>query len=62
MSIVSLICVAFVVGFVIQMIMTVPLPVHPWVRSLISGILFLALLFWILGQLGINTGIHMRIL
>lgn len=45
---------------VIWLIQTAPLPIHPWIRNIISFILFFALLIYLLGSFGIETGIRTR--
>lgn len=61
MSIVSIIVALLVVGFVCWLISTAPIPIHPWIKSVIIGVLFLAVLIWILNSMGLNTGINLRL-
>ncbi len=56
MSIVGIILTLLVIGFVAWLLTTVPIPVHPWVKTAIIGILLFFVLVWILNQFGIDTG------
>ncbi len=60
MSIVTLLIVLLIVGFVLYMLQTAPLPINPWVKSLITGILIIVLMIWLLQSFGIATGFHLR--
>lgn len=60
MNIVSLLVALIIIGFVCWMLYSVPIPMSPWVRSLIGGILFIVVLIWVLNSFGFNTGINLR--
>lgn len=61
MSIVSIVLVLLFVGFILWMLTTAPIPIHPWIRTLIFGLVFFAVLIWILNALGIHTGIPLHL-
>ncbi len=61
MGIIPLIIILLVVGFVIYLIQTVPVPIHPWIRKAIIGVIFLFLVIYLLQSFGINTGLHLRL-
>lgn len=61
MSIITLILVLLIVGFLIYMLQTLPLPVHPWVKTLVIGIVVICLVIWLLNAFGINTGIPLKL-
>lgn len=61
MSIISLVLVLLVFGFIAYMLTTVPIPIHPWIKTLILGILVFALVIYLLGVFGVNTGFHMHL-
>lgn len=61
MSVLSLVIVLCIIGFVIYMLMTAPIPIHPWIRTMIIGIICIALILWVMAEFGLNTGIHMRL-
>jgi hypothetical protein len=60
MSIVTLLVVLLIAGFILYMLMTAPIPIHPWVRSLITGILIITLVIWLLQGFGLDTGFRLR--
>lgn len=60
MSIVSLLITLIIIGFVIYMIQTLPIPISPWFKNLIMGVIGIVALIWVLGLFGIDTG-HLRI-
>lgn len=61
MNIISIIVALLIVGFVCWLVTTAPIPVHPWVKSVIVGVIFLTVLIWILNGLGLNTGLTLRL-
>lgn len=61
MSIVSLILVLLFIGFLIYLIQTAPIPVHPWIKTVIMGLIFFAALIYVLNVLGVHTGIPVRL-
>ena len=61
MPIVTVILVLLFVGFVLYMLTSAPIPIHPWIRTLIIGLVCFALILWILSIMGVSTGMHMRL-
>lgn len=61
MSIVSLVITLLIVGFVLYIIQTAPIPIHPWFKNIIMGLLFIGALIWLLQGFGIDTGMHFRV-
>lgn len=61
MSIVSIVLVLLVVGFLFWMIQTAPIPIHPWIKMVIMGVIALGLLIWMLQVLGFHTGVPLRL-
>jgi hypothetical protein len=61
MSIISLILVLLLVGFLIWIVQTAPIPIHPWIKMVIMGVMFFLLLIWILNAFGVSTGIPLRL-
>jgi succinate dehydrogenase hydrophobic anchor subunit len=61
MAIGGIIVVLLIVGFLIYMLTTVPIPINPWIKNLIVGIIFICLVIWLLNLAGIATGIHLRL-
>jgi hypothetical protein len=61
MSIISIVLILLVLGFVIWLVQTAPIPIHPWIKSVIMGVIFIAVLIWILNSLGLNTGVNLRL-
>ena len=61
MSIVSIIIALIIVGFICWLVTTAPIPIHPWIKSVIIGVMFIAVLIWIMNGLGVNTGINLRL-
>ncbi len=61
MAIGSLIIVLLIVGFLVYMLTTVPIPIHPWFRNLILGVIFIVLVIWLMNLAGISTGINLRL-
>ena len=60
MAIGPIIIALLIVGFLIYMVTTVPIPINPWVKNLIIGIIFIGLVIWLLNMFGISTGgIHL---
>lgn len=57
MSLVTLVLVLLIVGFLVYMLFTAPIPIHPWFKNLIVGIVFIALVIWLLQLLGVHTGL-----
>lgn len=60
-SIISLLVALLIVGFVIFVVQTAPIPVSPWVRNIINGVIVIGLLIWLLNAFGLNTGVHLRL-
>ena len=63
MPIVTIILVLLFVGFLLWVVKTAPLPIDPWFKTLIAGVIVFAFLLWFLGTvLGIDTGLgHFRL-
>lgn len=61
MSIGPIIVALLIVGFLIYMITSVPIPINPWIKNLIVGIIFIALVIWLLNTFGVSTGLHLRV-
>jgi hypothetical protein len=61
MSIIGIIVLLLIVGFLFWIVSTVPIPVHPWVKTVILGLISLFLLIWVLNLLGLNTGINVHL-
>lgn len=60
MSVITIILVLLFVGFILWMLTTAPIPIHPWIKTLIIGLVCFALLIWILSALGVHTGINLH--
>ena len=61
MPIVTIILVLLFVGFIMWLIQTAPIPIHPWVKMVIMGFIAFAVLIFILNMIGVHTGIPLRI-
>jgi hypothetical protein len=61
MPIISLILVLLFIGFLIYLIQSAPIPVHPWIKTVIMGIIFFAALVYVLNALGVHTGMPVRL-
>lgn len=61
MAIGSLIVALLIVGFIIYMLTTAPIPIHPWIKNLIVGIIFIALVIYLMNVFGIATGLSLRL-
>jgi hypothetical protein len=61
MSIVGIVLVLLFVGFIFWIIQTAPIPIHPWIKMVIMGVIAFALLIWLLNVLGVHTGIAVRL-
>ena len=61
MSVVTIVLVLLAVGFVMYIIQTAPIPVHPWIKTIILGVIGFALLIFVLNLLGVHTGINLRL-
>lgn len=59
---IQLILVLLFIGFVVWLIQTAPIPVHPWIKTVVIGLIFFCVLIWILNQLGVHTGFDHRLL
>lgn len=57
MSIIGIVLVLLAIGFVLWIIQTAPIPIHPWIKTVIMGVVIFAVLIWILNLLGVHTGI-----
>ncbi len=61
MSIVGIVLVLLVIGFILWMLQTAPIPIHPWIKTLIIGIIVFAVIVWMLELAGVHTGIPLRL-
>ncbi len=61
MPIVTVILILIVVGFVMYLIQTAPIPIHPWFKMLIMGVMGIFALIFVLNLLGIHTGVPLRL-
>ncbi len=61
MSIVTIILTLLVIGFVIYIIQTAPIPIHPWFKMIIMGVIGICALIFVLNLLGVHTGIPLRL-
>lgn len=61
MPIIPLIIALFVIGFGVYMLYTFPIPIHPWFKNFIIGVVLICLLIWGLQMLGFKTGFHIKL-
>ena len=61
MPIVPIIVALLIVGFLIWVIQTVPIPIPQWVKQIIIGVIVLGLIIWLLQLFGLDTGLHWRV-
>lgn len=61
MSIAGLLVLLLVFGFIAYMLMTAPIPIQPWFKSAIVGILVIAMIIYLLNAFGVDTGIPLRL-
>lgn len=59
MSLISLLVVLVVAGFVSWLVLQVPMP-QPF-KNIILGVICLFLVLWVLQQLGLLSGMHLRL-
>lgn len=59
---ISILVVLLIVGFLCWAIQSAPLPLNPWFRNVITGVVILFLIIYLLNSFGFNTGIglHLR--
>ena len=55
MPIVTIVLVLCVLGFVAYLLQTAPLPISPWWKNLIVGVICFATILWLLNHLGVYT-------
>ncbi len=60
MSIITIILVLAFVGFIVYMLQTAPIPINPWFKMLIVGVICFAVIIWLLGLAGFHTGIPLH--
>ena len=56
MPVITIVIVLLVVGFLMYVIQTAPIPVHPWVKTVILGVIGFFLLIFVLNLFGVHTG------
>jgi hypothetical protein len=61
MSIIGLVIALLVIGFIIYIIQTAPIPINPWFKNIIVGVLVIGALIWLLQGFGVDTGLHFRV-
>ncbi len=61
MSIISLIIALLILGFVVYIIQTAPIPINPWFKNIILGVIIIGVLIWLLQGFGFDTGLHFRV-
>ena len=61
MSLITLVLVLLAVGFLIYIVQTAPIPIHPWFKMIIAGVIFFAALIFVLNLLGVHTGVRFRL-
>ncbi len=61
MSIISICLVLLLVGFVVYMVTSAPIPIDPWFKRLIVGVICFGVLIWLLNVVGIGTGLNLRL-
>lgn len=61
MSLIGLVVILLIAGFVIYIIQTAPIPINPWIKNVIVGILIIGVLIWLLQVFGFDTGLHFRV-
>lgn len=61
MSIISIVLVLIVLGFALWVIQSAPIPINPWIKTVIMGVIVIAVLIWVLNLLGFHTGIPVRL-
>ncbi len=61
MSIVGIVLVLLVVGFVLWVVQTAPLPINSWIRTVIMGVIVLGAMVWLLNALGVHTGVNLHL-
>lgn len=60
MNIFSLILAIVIIGFAVSLITTLPIPMHPWFKTLIAGVILIGALVWLFNGLGHHTGAYLR--
>ncbi len=61
MSIIGIVLVLLFVGFLFWVIQSAPIPIHPWFKMIIMGVIAFAVLIWVLNLLGVHTGIPLHL-
>ncbi len=59
MSLISLIVSIAIAGFLVYLALQIPLP--QVFKNVIIGLVTLFLVLWVLQELGVNTGFHLRL-
>lgn len=60
MSLISLLLAVVVIGFICWVIQSAPIPMNPWFKNVLVGIIAIAALFWLMGAFGFSTGVRLR--
>ncbi len=61
MSIIGIVLVLLVVGFLFWIIQTAPIPISPWFKTVIMGVIAIGLLIWLLQVFGFHTGLNLHL-
>ncbi len=54
---ITIILVLCLVGFLCWVVSTAPIPIHPWFKTIIIGVIVFCAIVWTLNRLGVHTGI-----
>ncbi len=60
MSITAIVVALLIAGFLIYMIQTAPIPISPWIKNLIMGVMVIGVVIWILQSAGLDTGLRLK--
>jgi hypothetical protein len=61
MSIIGILIALLVIGFICWIIQSAPIPISPWFKTVIVGIIAIVALIWVLNALGFGAGVPLRI-
>lgn len=61
MSLLTLVLVLLIFGFICWVITSAPIPMNPWIKNVILGILVIAMVIYVLDSFGLHTGIPLRL-
>lgn len=62
MSLVSIIVWILFVGLILWIITSAPIPINPWLRSVLIALISFFFLLWFLQALGIHTGFNLHLI